>query len=253
MDCKRGDFTAALEHINLSIQTNSDNHKALDLKAVALRKLNRIDEAKEVVFTTLKHMKIDHQALNELVLLNSEKGDAGNAGDCLKELDTIMRDDVQSYLELATDYGNCGFFAEAIDVLTRLERKSNSFPMLYYYLGYYRSMLGDRAGALKYYKTASIMPIDYCFPFRAEEIEILMNALAANPADSYAPYYLGNLLYEHQPGQAVIEWEKSRLLNPLYIVHCNLGLAYREVQRQCALACRKLSYAQAAIRASCRN
>jgi tetratricopeptide (TPR) repeat protein len=232
MDCQRGDFTAALEHLNLSIQTNSDNHKALDLKAVALRKLNRTDEAEEVVLNTLKNMKIDHQALNELVLLNSGRGDAGNAGSNLKELNTIMRDDVQSYLELATDYGNCDFFAEAIDVLTRLERKSNSFPMLYYYLGYYGSMQGDRARALKYYETAATMPGDYCFPFRAEEIEILRNAMAANPADSYAPYYLGNLLYEHQPEQAVIEWEKSRLLNPsFYIVHRNLGLAYREVQK----------------------
>ena len=75
------------------------------------------------------------------------------------------------------------------------------------------------------------MPHTYCFPFRAESIDVLRHAMKLNPKDARARYYLGNLLYEHQPGNAIAEWEKSRELDDtFYIVHRNLGVAYEEVQ-----------------------
>jgi len=232
IDCQRGDFETALDHLNRSISTNTDNLKALNLKTIVLRKLKNQEASKAQVLLTLNLNKIDHQALNELFLNDSETGKTEQASADLKEFTTIMRDNVQSYLELATDYENCGFFPEAIDLLARLEKTGNNFPMLYYYLGYYWSKQGDRNKALTYFQSASKMPTTYCFPFRAEEIEILRNAIQLNPNDSYAPYYLGNLFYEHQPEQAIIEWEKSRKLNDsFYIVHRNLGLAYKEAQK----------------------
>ena len=81
------------------------------------------------------------------------------------------------------------------------------------------------------------MPHTYCFPFRAESIDVLRNAMKVNSADARAPYYLGNLLYEQQPENAVIEWEKSRALDSdFYIVHRNLGIAYEEVQNDISKA-----------------
>ena len=59
--------------------------------------------------------------------------------------------------------------------------------------------------------------------------------MKSNPKDARAPYYLGNLLYEHQPENAIKEWEKSRKLDEsFYIVHRNLGLAYEEIQHDIA-------------------
>ena len=74
-------------------------------------------------------------------------------------------------------------------------------------------MVGDtrRKG---WYKKGSQAPHDYCYPFRPEENAILRHAIVADPVDAKAPYYLGNLRFEHQPEEAVSLWETSRSLDP---------------------------------------
>jgi tetratricopeptide (TPR) repeat protein len=71
------------------------------------------------------------------------------------------------------------------------------------------------------------MPADYCFPFRLESIEVLNAAIENNPSDARACYYLGNLLYDLQPQEAIKLWEKSRAIDDSFAtVHRNLGWAY---------------------------
>jgi len=104
--------------------------------------------------------------------------------------------------------------------------------MIFYGLGYCAEMNGDDAAAKTWYAKGSQAPHDYCYPFRPEEIEMLTHAIAADPKDAKAPYYLGNLFYEHQPERAVTLWETSRSLDPsFYIVHRNLALAYRDIRK----------------------
>jgi tetratricopeptide (TPR) repeat protein len=232
IDCQRGDFEQAMEHIDRSLLTNSENLKAFNLKTIVLRKLNKLEAARTEASKIVNLNILDHQSRNELYILNSELGMKEQSLKNLEELSTLMRDDVQSYIELATDYGNCGFNKEAIDILTRLENKRISYPMLYYFLGYYWSKEGDKDKAFSYCQLASKMPHNYCFPYRAEEILALQNSMQLIPADPKAPYYLGNLLYELQPDKAIMEWEKSRELDgTFYIVHRNLGIAYKEAQK----------------------
>jgi tetratricopeptide (TPR) repeat protein len=225
IDCRRGDFEAALEHIDRAVSTNTGNLKALNLRAVILRKLGRPSEAEAQAGLVAKANPLDHQSRNELYLIRQ-------AGEVAEDLRALMRDEEQSYLELAVDYANCGFYEEAIDVLTRIEKIGTRFPMVYYYLGYYWVQRGDSAKALAYYRQAAQMPPDYCFPFRGESINVLRHASVLNPADARAPYYLGNLFFEHQPARAIAEWEKSRDLDSnFYIVHRNLGWAYDNIER----------------------
>lgn len=246
IDCQRGDFLTAVDHLNRSISTNADNPKALDLKAIALRKLNNLSAAKELVNSTIKGYKIDHQAMNELYLLDLQAGNTVQATADLNNLSLMMRDNHQSYLELATYYSNCGFYKEAADLLTRIEAKGTTFPMVYYYLGYFNAKLGDQNKASAYYQKAGKMPSTYCFPFRAEEIVILEHAMELNPSDAKAPYYLGDLLFEHQPEKAIGLWEKSSQLdNTFYIVHRNLGLAYRDLQKDYTKALASMNKASA--------
>jgi tetratricopeptide (TPR) repeat protein len=246
IDCLHGDFLTALDHLDRSISTNTDNPRALNLKAISLRKLNKIDAAKELASTTLNTYKIEHQALNELYLSNLAAGKNDEAAADLKELTSVMRDDVQSYLELATYYSNCGFYKEATDLLSRLEKEGATFPMIYYYLGYFQAKQGDMVKALNYYQTASKMPSDYCFPFRAEEVDILQDAMKINPTDAKVHYYLGDLLYEKQPEKAIAELEKSvQLDNTFYIVHRNLGLAYRDIRKDYVKALASMEQAAA--------
>jgi len=231
IDCRRHNFKTALNHLDRAITTNADNLKALNLKGIVLRKLGDAAGAEKQFKSILNRDVLNHQARNELVALTLQSGEKNRAADLLEELKVIMRDEVQSYLELATDYMNSGFYEEAIEVLTRLE-KGSTYPMLHYYLGYCWSKLADKSKSMAYYQAASKMVHDYCFPFRAESIDVLRHAMKMNPEDARPPYYLGNLFYEHQPDEAIALWEKSRDLDDtFYIVHRNLGVAYEEFQQ----------------------
>lgn len=246
IDCQLGNFEQALEHLDMSLLTTSDNLKALNLKTVVLRNLNRTEAARQVALNTLKFNTLDHQARNELIMLNYEGEPNDQSLQGLKDLTRIMRDDVQSYIELAADYGNPGFHREAIAILNRLEAKGNNYPMLYYLLGYYWSKEGNQEKALQYCQLANTMPYEYCFPFKAEELVALLQAVNINPNDSHAYYYLGNLYYELQPSKAIDAWEKSRQLdNSFYIVHRNLGIAYKEVLKDNAKALTSMNQALA--------
>ncbi len=142
-----------------------------------------------------------------------------------------MRDEVQTYLEVATDYGNAGFYDDAVNLLRRIQSRGSDFPMLYYYLGYYSRRAGHERASTAYYQAAASKPHRHTFPFRAESVLVLREAMTGNSADPRAPYYLGNLLYEHQPEEAIALWERSREIDDqFYIVHRNLALAYEEIE-----------------------
>ena len=232
IDCERGHFDIALDHLNRSISTNTDNIRSLNLKGAVLRKMGNNKGAQEYLEAVMEKTKINHMALNEIYLVETALGNTSKAASTLAELTRIMRDEIQPYLELATEYASAGFYKEAIDLLSRLEKKGNQFPMLYYYIGYFNEKSGDKAQALSYYQKAAKAPHDYCFPFRTEEVTILRSAMAMNPQDAMAPYYLGNMLYERQPEPAIALWEKSvQIDGSFYIAHRNLGLAYRDIKR----------------------
>jgi tetratricopeptide (TPR) repeat protein len=147
-----------------------------------------------------------------------------------------MRGQVESYLELAVDYANCGLWDEAIEVLLRPVEKEVDFaatyPMLHYYLGYFYQQKGSNAEASKHFSQAARMPADYCFPFRLESIEVLNAAVKHDFSDSRAYYYLGNLLYDLQPDKAIELWEKSREIDASFaVVHRNLGWGYYRTEK----------------------
>jgi tetratricopeptide (TPR) repeat protein len=229
--CIRGEFDTALGHIDRALATNAWNTKAMDLKAAVLRHLGRFEEAAQIASEVLKVDLLDYWALNELYLAKFAMKAKVEADKQLKALTKGMRNDYQSYLELAVDYGNAGLYDEAIKVLKRLPVSASaglgSDPMLYYYLAFYFDKKGQTDVAEKTYKVTSMMPTNYCFPFRLESIDVLRAAFTTNPADARAHYYLGNLLYDHQPENAIKEWEKSVAIDEKFATaHRNLGFAY---------------------------
>lgn len=252
INCIKGDFDTAIAHLDRSLSTNIKNTKASDLKAAALRKLGRLKDAADTASNTFAYDPLDFWAGYELYLAQSANGETSPTGGSalgknkeaaktLKILRKRMRDDVQNYLELAIDYGNAGLYDQAIDVLSYLDtssgKKGSTFPMLYYYLAYYWQKKQNTENASKYYQLAAKMPVDYCFPFRLESIDVLQQAMKNNPADARAHYYFGNLLYENQPELAIKYWEKSKQLDDsLALVHRNLGMAYYRTENDSAKA-----------------
>lgn len=231
LDCENGNFTTALDHINRALSTNINDLKAQGLKVTILRKLGKYPEAESLAKSLIGKDLLDYQPRYELYRTYKEMNRKGEAEKSLQKLENIMAGRVQSYLEFATVYANCGFYTEAIDILASLQNKGEQFPMLYYYLGYYYSKLNNSVKAQENFIAASSKPHLYCFPFRDEDAEVIGEAVKNNPLDAMANYYLGNLYYEIQPEKAVGLWEKSLALNDkFYIVQRNLALAAQEQQ-----------------------
>ncbi len=226
IDCTRKNWVIALEHLNRSLRFDTDSLRARNLKAVVLCKLNRPNEADEILHDTSKLDPLDWWARQ----LNGK-----NLG-C----------DLQTQLDLAQDYARSGFFAEAAGMLQSATRDTGdlpdqswgALPLIQYTLGWLYERTGDKKTALNHFKRAAALPTDYCFPYRLEEIAILESAMLANPSDPRAPYYLGNLFYDRRRHEEAIRlWEKSTKLDSNFsIVWRNLGIGYFNIRRQPAKA-----------------
>jgi len=224
-----------LKHINRSIAANAWNTKALNLKSAVLRRLGRFKDAAQVASNTLTFDPLNFWAGHELYLAKNAAGLKKEAAEAMNTLKVKSRGEVQSCLEMAVDYGNCGLWDEAIQCLHLLVdskgKEQCTHAMVYYYLGYFCQKKGNTNKASRYYRMASEMPPDYCFPFRLETIDVLNSAMNNNPSDALAPYYLGNLLYDNQPERAIKEWEKSKDMDDSFAtVHRNLGLVYARTE-----------------------
>ena len=234
--CLDGDYEKALVLIDRTISTSLYDTKASNLKTAILRRLGRIEEAARLVIGTQRYDPLDFWAGNERLLVTSLLREARTIREVQTGLHDLMRNDPQSYLELAVDYGNAGFFDEAVAVLQRgveaAPDQKNVYPMLLYYLGYYSGLLDHITEADGYFSQAAAIPPDYCFPFRWESRDVLEAAVASNPRDARAFYYLGNLLFDHQPENAIAAWEKAIEQNQTFsIAYRNLGLAYDQIQQ----------------------
>lgn len=229
IDSQRGDYKRGLTHVDRALRTGADLAFAHNLRGLFLRELGRRAESEAAFFAALERDPLNHLARNEIAMTAAAEG---ANGEDVESLAVLMRDDVQSYLELATEYGNAGFYGDAVGILSRLAARGSTYPMLHYYLGYYANRAGDPEAARRHYDAAATMPDRYNFPFRAESVLALREAMDMNPSDAKAPYYLGNLLYEHQSEEAIRMWERSRALDDgFYIVHRNLALGYENVAR----------------------
>lgn len=218
-------YTTALDHVNHALDANAYNVRAYVLKAALLRHFNHNDEAQKLLaFAKEKCDPLDAQLMAEQWLASKD-------GTAAKTLFSTLNDHPINAEEIAAGYYNSGLWNDGKTILSHLitetKDKISISPLVYYYLGYFTEKLGESQKALEYRKQASLQPLDYVFPFQQEVINVLRSAINANPMDARAPYYLGNLLYDWQPEEAIALWEKSSVLAPdAPITWRNLAVAY---------------------------
>lgn len=228
--CERGAYEEALELATRALARNTRNYKSRHVKTALLRKLGRYSEAITFAEETLKLDIADFGAAYERVLTLTLLGRQEEAAEAQMKLARFMRNDVHNYLNLASDYAGSGLFEEAAQVLEQIRRTSNepNYPMVHYTLAYVHEKMGREEEATAQLQLAQAASSDYCFPNSLFELQVLESAIACNPLDSKAHYYLGNLFYDKKrTDDAIRHWEQSVALDDRFpTVHRNLALAY---------------------------
>lgn len=216
---RNGDLDEALYEVNKSLVRNWHNNKARKLKAAILRKMNRSEEALDLIKESLKIDLFNFGCRFELYLIKRDPA-------VLDELIHLMRDEIQNYEMVALDYIAAGMYKEAIQFLEIGASVCSTTPMTWYYMGWALTLSGDDTRGT--FEKAAKHSSDYCFPNRLEAILALECALYLNPSDAKAYYYLGNLWYDkRQHSEAIACWEKSVEIDDSYPTALrNLSLAY---------------------------
>ena len=228
VSCLKGDLAKALGQVIESLNTNTVNNSAINLKASLQRRLGDLEGGKITLKDLLEKDPLDFRAGNEAWLLAKASGNDAESKLLLVSLDKKMRDFDQNYLYLAVGYLNDGLYTEAEDVLSRFTGRN---PEISYYLGYIQDQKGNKTEAAKFFRTGSDQPVDYIFPFRLESVKVLEMAAAYNPSDAKPRYYLGDLLFDKQPDRAIENWEAAVKSDPsLAIAWRNLGWGYYQHQ-----------------------
>jgi len=228
-------YDLALDALNSSLNTNAININALCLKASLLRLTGDLELAIQSANQILEIDKLNQYACNELQIIYDQLHKNNERDQYQALLIKLLRDYPENYLELAVSYINSGLYPDAIKLLEMAKNSENeklhNYPSVYYYLGYLYHLMEDSAQARKNFETGMKLSVDYCFPFRLESVSVYETALSYNDKDSRAYYYLGNLLYDKQPGVAINHWEQAVRIEPgLSIAHRNLGWGYNDYQ-----------------------
>ena len=208
-----------------SLESNALNPRALNLKAAILRHLERRPEALQILETvTGKSDPLDVRAMAERWLATRSAEDA-------RALTETMLTHPATATETAAEFQSAGLWDDGKAVLERLVADapdaSRLSPMVLYDLAFFADKLGVEKPAAEYRRLARKSSPDYVFPFQPEAIEVLRSAIRKDAGDPRAPYYLGNLLFDWQPDEAVKLWEQSATIDgSLPMVHRNLAIAW---------------------------
>ena len=220
----RSDFPGALGFVNRSLDANVLNVRAWGLKAAILRHLGRSGESRDALKEAIRNTDpLDVRLMAEEWLASKNKTAAARLFSALQNHGATAQ-------ELAAEYANAGLWCDGTNVLLQLVArapdKAAISPLIFYYLGEFAGRLGDSAKSAEFRRSAKGQSADYVFPFQTELVGVLRRAIEADPGDARAHYYLGNLLFDWQPAEAIALWETSAALDPAFAVTWrNLALA----------------------------
>ena len=208
----------ALDELERALISNSHNHKARAMKAVALRKLGRRKEALAWIQDSYKIDPFNYVCMVEEHLLTDRQ-------EPLDRMVELMHGNIYNYHETALDYAQAEQNEEVKLVLqTAIDHGVEESPLTYYYMGFYGSTF---VGGLPYLRKAAKISADYCFPNRLEDAHMFQALRLIPVPDPRAPYYQGCLYYDkRQYDLAIDNWEYSAKLDPTFpTVWRNLALA----------------------------
>jgi len=193
LDIRRGAYGTAVQHADTALQASTMNGLAMAAKAIALLKLNRQQEAAEVLNRALRD-----DPLNQLSRYLAGVPDF---------YETLYSCGAQTCLDLAADLDAMGQYGMILSLLNGLceHRSEQAVKPVYYAIAYYRALLGlDTAAA--YAKAQTALP-GKSYPIRLTEVKALEAAITRT--DDWQPKMLLGCLWYHkrQYAKALALWE----------------------------------------------
>jgi tetratricopeptide (TPR) repeat protein len=233
-----GHTLEALDNLSQSVMLDPRDLKARTMLALAQRLAGKLKVAQQLIDQVVQEMPIDYLARHEQYEIYKALGQEEKANNAWAELWRLLAREPDSVLEVAFDYAAVGRRGESRQILegairheqdqTRTADTKRDYPMLHYTLAYFYEQDGDRDRARSEYMVGAKGDPAFVFPHRVEEIAVLRKALAANPNDGHAAYYLGNVLAsKNREEEALGAWRDAVGLDPANtIARRNLGRAF---------------------------
>lgn len=228
IDCQRGDFETALQHIEASLDTNRQNNKALILKAIVTKRLGQKESAASILTDLLKTDALDQWANFELANLKGE----------FQGFIESSRNDAQTIIDMAFDYAEAGFYAEAISLIELHQNTTihecvmpnpmQSSVMTSFILAWLYEKTGRITKSKELLCESSFLSLDYFFPSRINEQLVLEWVIGKQEKNDIAVYGLGNYFFNLKRHEDAIKtWELAAGNNCKYgTLYRNLGIAY---------------------------
>ena len=207
IDNRNGRLTAALDHLDRSLRTDADNLNARNLRAAILHRLQRPAEAEAELDAILVLDPLDAWSRFQKTGIPPTDG-----GKCL---------------DVAFDCMRAGLLDDAEQILAH-----TAGAMELYTRAFIAHLRGDAEPSAALYTSAAAADPTWVFPSRLDEMKVLEAAVAANPSDARARYYLGNFLYDRlRHRDAIAQWKEASTLDPEFpTVWRNLGIALYNVE-----------------------
>jgi len=223
IDLRSSRLHAALDHVSRSLRAEAENLNARNLRIVILRQLGRDAEADAELSAVLEVDPLD--IWSRFMKTGVIPSDAGKR------------------LDLAFDLIRAGLLDDAEAVL-----RQGTGALELYTRAFILHLRGRDEASHACAACAKEASSIYVFPSLLEEMKVLQAAIAVNPRDSRAPYYLGNFLYDRRRhGDAIVEWERAAGLDPSFpTVWRNLGIASLNVEHDEAKARKAFALARTA-------
>ena len=174
LDCKAGDYIAALEKLDESIGLNVGHIKAQNLKTAILRRIDPAAAKKQAAICN-----------NDDLLDLFAKIEYSHFIDNTAEIAQFALK-AENLIDVANDYIKAGFYEDAVYTLAFYNGKH---PLIEYYKGY---CLKDTS----YIAKAEAIDTGYCFPSRLEDVAVLCYVIENDKTAANACYYLGSLYYD---------------------------------------------------------
>lgn len=214
---RQGNWTEAEAKCRQSLVRNAHNLANRHLLAAVLRHQGRLGEAGALAAETLAFDPLDFGALREAVLAGVRPEAA---------LISALGVGSRNVLLLAGAYAAAGLYADALACLTVVPAADD--PLAASFRASWLEALGRPEEAQKERARGATLGPDLVFPNRLEDLAVLEETVAHNPADGRAWFYRGNLLYDKKRyAEAAGSWEKAVAAEP------GLATAWRNL----ALAC----------------